>query len=143
MESWCDYLKTQLATLGYDINITTKTNWTASDMRTASEMERIRTNIKKLMQGYHSTLTIEQNAEQFDYIKANNWEQILYQMYYYMYGMCNWYVYGGVANGGQNRVWQHRFRQLFAGVSIGGNTWLDLTQTIWTDFNANMTWEDI
>lgn len=111
-------------------------------MRTASEMERIRTNIKKLMQGYHSTLTIEQNAEQFDYIKANNWEQILNELYNYMYGMRNWYVYGGVANGGQNRVWQHRFRQFFAGVSIG-NTWLDLTQTIWTDFNANMTWEDI
>lgn len=113
VEEWCDYLKAQLASAGYDISITTKTNWTASDMRTASEMERIRTNIKKLMQGYHSMLTIAQNAEQFDYIKANNWEQILYEMYYYLFGMCNWYVYGGVANGGQNRVWQHRFRQFY------------------------------
>lgn len=27
--------------------------------------------------------------------------------------MEDWYVYGGVARGGQPRLWQHRFRQFY------------------------------
>ena len=142
VEDWCKYLKEQLATLGYTVNITTKNDWATTDMRTAAQMERIRTNIKKLMQGYYTALTIASNAEKFDYIKANNWEQILNELYNYMYGMRNWYVYGGVANGGQPRLWQHRFREFYGGVTYE-QIWRDLTQTVWTDFDANMTWEDI
>lgn len=82
-------------------------------MRTASEMERIRLNIKKLMTGYHYITKIYSNAEKFDYKKANNWEKILNEIYNMMWGMEDWYVYSGVANSGQPRLWQHRFRDFF------------------------------
>lgn len=118
VESWCVYLRDQLNVLGYPITITTKTTWQPSDMRTASEMERIRANIKKIMQGFYYLTNIENNAEYFNYIKANNWEEILYEIYYLMFGTENWYVYGGVARGGQPRLWQHRFRQLTGGASF-------------------------
>lgn len=85
VEEWCDYLATQLNAVGYSINITTKTNWVQTDLRTASEMERIRTNIKKIMQGFHYLTNIEQNANSFDYIKANNWEKILFEIYNLMW----------------------------------------------------------
>ena len=130
VEEWCEFLETQLNSVGYNIQIATKTNWQPSDMRTSAEMERIRTNIKKIMQGYYYVTEIEQNAEYFNYIKANNWEKILYEMYILMFGMRNWYVYGGVARGGQPRLWQHRFRQFYDGgiisvfaESIAPTTW--------------------
>ena len=113
VEEWCRYLADELNAVGYNIQITTKTNWVQTDLRTASEMERIRTNIKKIMQGFHYLTNIEQNANNFDYIKANNWEKILFEIFNLMWGMEDWYVYSGVANSGQNRLWQHRFRQFF------------------------------
>lgn len=113
VESWCRYLADELNNVGYNINITTKTNWTHLDMRTASDMERIRTNIKKIMTGYHYITTIYSNAENFDYKKANNWEKILNEIFNLLWGMTDWYVYSGVSNSGQRRLWQHRFRDFF------------------------------
>jgi hypothetical protein len=114
VESWCRYLADELNAVGYNINITTKTNWSQTDMRTASEMERIRTNIKAIMTGFHYITTIYANANDFNFVKANNWEKILDEIYHLLWGMENWYVHSGVSNSGQNRLWQHRFRQNFS-----------------------------
>lgn len=113
VESWCRYLADELNNVGYNITITTNTDWTSTDLRTASHMERIRTNIRALMTGYHYITTIYSNAESFDYIKANNWEKILDEIYHLLWGMTDWYVYSGVANAGQNRLWQNRFRHYY------------------------------
>ena len=82
VESWCRYLADELNNRGYSITITTKTNWTTSDLRTASEMERIRTNIRALMTGFHYISSIYSNANSFDYVKANNWEKILSEIWH-------------------------------------------------------------
>lgn len=111
VESWCRYLATELNKDGYSIDITVKTDWTSSDLRSASEMERIRQNIKKLMNGYHSISSIYANNNNWNYTKANRWEKILSEIYTMMTGMEEWYVIGGVANGGQPRLWQNRFRR--------------------------------
>ena len=110
VESWCDYLASTLTAYSYPISIVTKTNWTASDMRYASEMERIRKNIQKIMNGYHYLTQIKPNAEFFDYVKANNWEQILYEINSMLEGMKNYQVYSGVSSSGQRRMFQNRFR---------------------------------
>ena len=133
VEEWCDYLATQLNAVGYNINITTKTNWVQTDLRTASEMERIRTNIRKIMQGFHYLTNIEQNANNWDYIKANNWEKILFEIYNLMCGMEDWYVYSGVSNSGQNRLWQHRFRQFFAPAPINEPLTLENGEILMTE----------
>lgn len=85
-------------------------------MRTSAEMERIRKNILKIMTGYHSLTPIYNTTNQWDWRKANRWEQILSEVYNMMFGMRNWYVYGGVARGGQPRLWQHRFREFYSGI---------------------------
>lgn len=113
VEYWCRYLADKLNELGYSINITTKINWVSSDMRTDAEMERIRSNIQKLMTGFHWITKIYTYANTINYDRANRYEKILFEIYNMMQGMNNWYVYGGVANGGQPRLWQHRFRQFF------------------------------
>lgn len=121
VESWCRYLADELNSVGYNINITTKTNWTQTDMRTASEMERIRTNIRSIMQGFHYITTINSNADNFNFSKANNWEKILNEIYNLMLGMENWYVYSGVGSSGQRRLWQNRFRHNFETPTITNN----------------------
>ena len=84
-------------------------------MRTAEQMERIRSNIKAIMQGYYYMTNIEPTAENFNWQKANNWEQILNEIYQLMFGMENVYVYSGVCNSGQPRVYQGRFRHFYGG----------------------------
>lgn len=115
VEQWCEFLESELNAVGYSILITTKTDWTQLDQRTVEEMERIRTNIKALMQGYYYITDIYSNAENFDWQKANNWEQILNEIYWLMFGMENYYVYSGVCNSGQRRVYQNRFRHFYGG----------------------------
>lgn len=112
VESWCRYLADELNSVGYNINITTKTTWSSKDLRTASEMERIRQNIKKLMNGFHYISTIYANNNNWNYLKANRWEKILYEIDNLMLGMEGWYVHCGVSRMGQSRLWQNRFRCL-------------------------------
>ena len=139
VESWCSYLVTNLALLGYTINIQTKTNWVQSNMREQSEMLRIKNNILAIMRGFHWITPIYSSVDNWDYVKANRWEQILYEINNMMVGMQDWYVYGGVANGGQSRLWQHRFRQFYD--ASPQTTWADFENETWGDF-TNETWGD-
>lgn len=82
-------------------------------MRTSAEMERIRNNILKIMTGFHWITPIYNTTDQWNWRKANRWEQILNEIYNMMFGMEDWYVYSGVARSGQPRLWQHRFRDRF------------------------------
>lgn len=121
VEEWCRYLADELNAVGYSITITTKTNWTTTDLRDASNMQRIRDNIRKIMNGYHFITKIYASVDSWNYTKANRWEKILFEIYNLMWGMEDWYVYSGVSNSGQNRLWQNRFRHYFVEASIGGN----------------------
>lgn len=116
VEEWCRKLADDLNAVGYSISITTKTDWTQDDFPTYSNMERIRQNILKIMRGYHYQTKIYNTVNGFDYRYANNWEKILSEIYDMIRGMENWYVFSGVANSGQNRLWQNRFRKLYISI---------------------------
>lgn len=115
VEKWSKYLADELNTLGYNITITSKTNWTSGEMRSNTQIERIRSNIQKIMQGYHWITKIYTASNTITYIRANNFEKILNEIYYLMYGMRNMYVYGGVARGGEPLFWQNNFIHTFNG----------------------------
>lgn len=110
VEEWCEYLATELTSLSYPISITTKTNWVQSDMRYVSDMNRIKNNINAIMNGYTYITNLNPNISSFDYIKANNWEKILYEIDTMLKAMQNYMVFSGVASSGQKRFWQNRFR---------------------------------
>ena len=137
VESWCKYLADSLSDYGYSITITTKTNWTQLNKRYATEMERVRSNIRKIMTGYHYLTNIEPNAEFFNFTKANNWEKILDEINMLMISMKQYFVYSNVANAGQERLWQNRFRHRLTSI------WTNLTEVYWSDFSADARWEDI
>lgn len=102
-------------------------------MRTSAEMERIRNNILKIMTGFHWITPIYNTTDQWNWRKANRWEQILNEIYNMMFGMENWYVYSGVARSGQPRLWQHRFRELYSGVSYPEVITTEAGETITTE----------
>lgn len=121
VEEWCRYLADELTDKGYPISITTKTDWTSLPLRSSSEMERIRSNIKKIRDGFHQISTIYANADNFNCLKANNWEKILSEQYTQLVGMEDYYVYSGVARSGQPRVFQNRFRHFYERPTITAN----------------------
>lgn len=145
VESWCRYLADELNARGYSINITTKTNWTQYNLRDQYNMNRIRSNIKAIMDGFHYLTQISNNVNNWDWQKANNWEKILYEIYILMHGMTNWYVYCGVANGGQPRLWQHRFRDYhnLLDLDVNWNYLSDYYRDVWNEFNNSDTWESV
>ena len=113
VESWCEYLKNELNTMGYSISFTTKTNWVQSDPRRDSEMERIRQNILKLMTGFRWITKIYTYSNTINYSRANNYEKILNEIYNMMLGTNELYILGGIATGGEPLIWQNRFIRTF------------------------------
>lgn len=113
VESWCEYLKNYLNEMGYSISFTTKTDWTMEDFPLDSELERIRLNIRQLMRGFAYISKIYTYSNSMDYTRANRGEKILWEIYNMMFGTQDLYVHCGVANSGQNRFWQNRFRRKY------------------------------
>ena len=137
IEEWCAYLATQLTNYSYPVTITTKTDWTMEDFPTVAQMNRIRSNIQALKTAYYSYTNLP-TASLMTWQKANQFEKILDEIRTLFNNMRNWFVYSGVANSGQSRVWQNRFRRY---ADMFNTTWNGLTETYWSDFEENETWE--
>lgn len=145
VESWCRYLQNVLNEAGYKINIETKINWKQSDMRYQTEMDRILNNIIKIMRGFTFKTKVYDSTTSWNWNKANRWEKVLSELYNFYLGASNDFVYCGVANCGQARVWQARWRHLVPNMFTPYN-WIMLANNgiiYWTDFNANDTWEGV
>lgn len=136
IEEWSRYIADLLNSYGYEINISTKTDWEISDFLNISQMERVRSNVKKIRDVYYSletTPTIPTTLNKFNYIKANEIERILYDIENAVAYSKLYFVRSGVGNTGQSRLWQFRFRQ--------DKLWNTLQKEYWTDFKKEETWE--
>ena len=117
VEEWCSYLANILNSYNYNVEIITKTNWDMSNFPTSQELQRIRNNIAKLKKAYLSFTEVPVNLGNITYKKANDIEKILYEIDTLIKQMENNFVYVGVANSGQARVWQQRFRRKYIEIS--------------------------
>ena len=113
VESWCEYIANILNSYNYNVDVTTQTNWNMSDFPTDQDFERIRQNILNLKKAYVSFTEVPANLKNITYKKANDIERILYEIDYILKSMENHFVYSGVANSGQTRMWQQRFRRKY------------------------------
>ena len=120
IEEWCEYIATELEAVGYETSLNFKTNWSMDDFPTQAQLERIRSNVDTLKTTFHAFTNVPTNLNKMTYQKANDIEKILDEIYRLMWGTENWYIYSGVSNSGQKRLWQHRFRQFFTPVPITG-----------------------
>ena len=110
IEQWCAYLATELSNIGYQITITTKTDWTGDDFPTANQLERIRSNVSNLKAVFYANTNVPTNMNKMTIAKANAIEKILDELNNNFIGTKEWFVHSGVANSGQARLFQHRFR---------------------------------
>lgn len=85
IESWCEYLKTELNKAGYTTNITTKTDWNMAGFPMQSQLERIRSNISTLKNAFYSYTNVPTNLNNMTYKKANDIEKILEEMHNMMW----------------------------------------------------------
>lgn len=141
VEAWCEYLAEILNKYSYLVDIEVKKDWSMSQFPTHSELERIRVNINRLKQAYFSFTQIPENLEYMTWQKANDIEKILYEIDKILKHMENNFIYSGVANCGQNRLWQQRFRRKYSYFNV--KKWADLMQLYWSDFNVDDTWKGV
>lgn len=140
IEQWCKYISDLLIKYGYKIHLDIKTDWTNFDFPYKSEMERIRNNVKKLKQAYTSFTNVPSNLDNMTWQKANDIERILHEIDYILKWMENNFIYSGVGNVGNNRVWQQRFRRKNSYFKL--KLWNELTETYWNELE-NKTWEGV
>ena len=109
IEEAVKYLSGVLNDSGYDNQIQEK-KWLISDFRKQEDCDRIKENYNILK----NACNYEFNTPDFKWEsieEANNIEKILYDINKIIICMKEYYVYSGVANSGQNRMWQNRFRR--------------------------------
>lgn len=135
VENWCEYLANILNNYGYLVNITAKTDWSMKDKaRDTADMERIRQNVNRLKEAYFSFTQIPENLEYMTINKANGIERILHELDYILMWMENHFIYSGVANSGQVRTWQQRFRRKYS--YFVKSTWEELDYEYWNELDG-------
>lgn len=79
-----------------------------------ASITRYLNNIQALIDNFYVlpvTPELVENFDMLDITKANNIEKILYDINNILVGTLDYAVRSGVANCGQNRIWQNRFRR--------------------------------
>ena len=109
------YLAALLNSYDYNVEIEVKTDWTREDYFRPSDLDRIKRNVTALKDAYYSlptTPSLAAGKKTINYVDANNLEQIEKDLDELIDYMENNFIYCGVPNSGQERLWQQRFRKL-------------------------------
>lgn len=134
VESACEDLVERLNSYGYYVDINTKTNWTEDDMPYKHEIDRIKNNIQALKDAYYVLTTTPNvpstSTSKMIYTQANDMEKILVDIDYLIRSMTQDFVYCGVCNCGQDRIWQQRFRRKRNWEGIPFNTFGDMLDMV-------------
>lgn len=113
IENNSKYISTLLNSLGYNITIDTK-EWTREDIPKIEDINRMKNNLEKIKQGYTyftTTPNVDTSKISLNFNDINDMEKILFDINELIKYMSQNFIYGGVANSGQNRIWQQRFRR--------------------------------
>lgn len=144
VENAVRYLSDILTAYGYTHTVNVKTNWTPSDIQSIAEIQRYIDNIAELKNKYYSNIEgqMPTTSNWLTVEGANYIEKLLLNIELILMSMEQYFVYSGVANCGQSRIWQNRFRRKYI-PEIRHTLWNELDQTYWDDFGETEVWEDI
>lgn len=102
IEQDTEFLSDLLDGYGYSQNLTHKTDWLMSDFPYASQMERVRANIQKLIYAYHSQdVPLPATMQNLDWMKLNALENNLKLMKEMIHRMEQSFRYCGTFYSGQ------------------------------------------
>lgn len=104
----------------FDEELVIKLDWAKTDFLRTGDSERYLGNVRKIRDAYFTKTTTPDlpiTLNKMDYQDANAIEQILVDIEDIIINMEQMFVYCGVANMGQPRLWQQRFRRKYVVVS--------------------------
>ena len=112
VEEAITYLKQILDKYGYNFT-TQEKKWLITDFRKNEDMARLKDNIDNLRNAYPYLVSpVTPNPIKYESIQeANDIEEILYKINEIIINMTQNFIHCGVANCGQSRLWQQRFRR--------------------------------
>ena len=116
IENNSQHLAALLNSYNYKVEIDVKIDWAREDYFRPSDLDRIKQNLIALKDAYYSlpsTPSLVTGKKTINYVDANNLEQIEKDLNQIITAMEQIFVYCGVANMGQSRVWQQRFRRKY------------------------------
>lgn len=94
---------------GYTNNTNNKIDWEMRDFRTKKQANRIKNNYINIKSAFDKFVVPDFEWSSID--EANDIERILWDINYKIGNIYNYSIHSGVANLGQNRIWQQRFRK--------------------------------
>jgi hypothetical protein len=143
VENAVKYLSEILNAYGYPNQVIIKNNWTPNDIQKVSEIQRYIDNIAELKDKYYSNVegTMPTTSTWLSIEGANYLEKILVNIENIIISMEQVFIRSGVANCGQNRVWQQRFRREYYH-PVTYISWNDLEKEYWSDFSEEETWAE-
>ena len=109
IETAVKFISDLLNQMGYTNTTNNKLDWGMRDIRTEAQADRIKENYTQIKNAYDRF-----NLPDFEWAninEANDIERILWQIYYNLQTISNYFIKSNVANAGQNRIWQQRFRR--------------------------------
>lgn len=110
-----NYIANLLNTYGYANTVKAKTDWNMEDKPNPQQMNEYLANINKLKEVFTVKKDTPNTPSSMIYLnweKANDIEKILYDINLIIGYLEGYFIHSGVANLGQDRVWQQRFRRL-------------------------------
>jgi hypothetical protein len=100
----------------FDEELVIKLDWAKTDFLRTGDSDRYLGNVRKIRDAYFTKTTTPDlpiTLNKMDYRDANAIEQILVDIEDIIINMEQMFVYCGVANMGQPRLWQQRFRRKY------------------------------
>ena len=110
IEEAVKYLSDILNGYAYYNKVVCKTDWNISELRKQEDCHRIKSNYEVLKNYVYKFKIPEFSWSTIQ--EANNIEKILADIEKVIKSMEQTFVYCGIANCGQNRIWQQRFRRV-------------------------------
>ena len=112
VENAVKYISDLLNTYGYANTVNVKLDWKDGDLFTPTQQTRYLNNLNILKNAYYTLTNTPSTPNTFNpYNKANDIEQILVDIEAIIINMTQNFIHCGVANCGQSRLWQQRFRR--------------------------------
>lgn len=109
-----NYLANLLNSYAYYNNIKAKNDWKIGDKPNHEQMEKYLNDLKQLKETFfvfQSSPQIPNDMVSLTYEEANNIEKLIYDIDFILKNMEQNFIHSGVANAGQSRTWQQRFRR--------------------------------
>lgn len=143
VENAVQYLSDILNMYGYPNTVKIKTNWNAQDIQNFAEIQRYIDNVAELKNKYYSSVegTMPTTSTWLSIEGANYIEELLANIEQLILNMEQTFIHSGVANCGQNRIWQQRFRRKYV-KTIVSPTWQEVEEVYWEEFNDKL-WSEI